>query len=94
MFNFLIFIEFAETFEIALRGNVGSSSDNANPNNVFFNILELGVDGRLSFPRIFFPFNTEKIIPKNMIPSSVISAGFSSQTNVGLDKENFTGGLT
>lgn len=84
----------AETFEIALRGNVGSSTDNANPDNVFFNILELGVDGRLSFPRIFFPFNTEKIIPKNMIPSSVISAGFSSQTNVGLDKENFTGGLT
>jgi hypothetical protein len=84
----------AETFEVALRGNIGSSRDNANPNNVFFNILELGVDGRLSFPRIFFPLNTEKIIPKNMIPSSVISAGFSSQTNVGLDKENFTGGLT
>lgn len=84
----------AETFEVALRGNIGSSRDNANPNNVFFNILELGVDGRLSFPRIFFPLKTEKIIPKNMIPSSVISAGFSSQTNVGLDKENFTGGLT
>jgi len=84
----------AETFEVALRGNIGSSRDNANPNNVFFNILELGVDGRLSFPRIFFPLNTEKIIPKSMIPSSVISAGFSSQTNVGLDKENFTGGLT
>jgi outer membrane protein assembly factor BamA len=84
----------AETFEIALRGNIGSSRDNANPDNIFFNILELGVDGRLSFPRIFFPVNTEKIIPKNMIPSSVISAGFSSQTNVGLDKENFTGGLT
>jgi hypothetical protein len=84
----------AETFEVAVRGNIGSSRDNANPNNVFFNILELGVDGRLSFPRIFFPLKTEKIIPKNMIPSSVISAGFSSQTNVGLDKENFTGGLT
>jgi hypothetical protein len=84
----------AENLEIALRGNIGSSRDNANPNNVFFNILEVGVDGRLSFPRIFFPFSTEKIIPKNMIPSSIISAGFSSQTNVGLDKENFTGGLT
>lgn len=84
----------AETFEVALRGNVGSSTDNANPDNVFFNILEIGIDGRLSFPRIFFPINTEKIIPKNMIPSSVISAGFASQTNVGLDKENFTGALT
>ena len=39
------------------------------------------------------PFGTEKIIPKRMIPSTSISAGFSKQRNIGLDKENFTGGL-
>jgi outer membrane protein assembly factor BamA len=39
------------------------------------------------------PFGTEKIIPKRMIPSTSISSGFSKQRNIGLDKENFTGGL-
>lgn len=81
----------AEILEIALRGNIGSSRDLANPNNVFFNISEYGADVKLSFPRIFFPLNTEKIIPKNTLPTTQISFGMSRQQNIGLDKENFTG---
>ncbi|MFV5693892.1 BamA/TamA family outer membrane protein [Flavobacterium sp. LB3P122] len=84
----------AETLEIAARGNIGSSKDLANPNNTFFNVSEYGLDLKLSFPRIFMPYGTEKIIPKSMIPSTLITAGFAKQRNIGLDKENFTGALS
>jgi hypothetical protein len=84
----------AETLEIAARGNIGSSQDLANPDNTFFNISEYGADMRLNFPRLFFPVKTDKIISKEMIPSTQISLGFAKQQNIGLDKENFTGSLT
>jgi outer membrane protein assembly factor BamA len=84
----------AETFEIAARGNIGSSRDLANPRNNFFNVSEYGVDLKLNIPRIFMPFKTERIIPKSMIPSTLITLGFAKQQNIGLDKENFTTGLT
>jgi hypothetical protein len=84
----------AETLEISARLNIGSSKDMANPNNNFFNVSEYGVDMKLNFPRILMPFGTEKIIPKSMIPSTSIAAGFSKQRNIGLDKESFTGGLS
>lgn len=84
----------AETLELALRGNIGSSKDFANPDNTFFNVFEYGADLRLSFPRILFPVKTESVIPKTMIPSTQISFGIAKQTNIGLDKENFTGAMT
>ena len=84
----------AETFDVALRGNIGSSRDFANPNNTFFNVSEYGIDTNLSFPRILLPFKTDKIIPKRMIPSTRLSLGFAKQQNIGLDKENFTGSMT
>jgi len=80
----------AETLELGIRGNIGSSKDLANPDNRFFNITEIGSDLRLTFPRLFLPFRTEKIIPKSMFPNTLISAGFAKQQNIGLDKENFT----
>lgn len=85
----------AEILELSLRGNIGSSKDNgiANPNNVFFNLSEYGADVKLNFPRVFSPFNTDKIIPKNMIPNTVLSLGFAKQQNIGLDKESLTGGM-
>lgn len=84
----------AETFQIGLRGNVGAAKDLANPNNNFFNISEYGIDAKLNFPRIFFPFKTEKIIPKSMIPTTTLSVGYAKQTNIGLDKQSFTGSFT
>ncbi|TGD57368.1 translocation and assembly module lipoprotein TamL [Flavobacterium humi] len=80
----------AEILELGLRGNIGSSKDLANPDDQFFNISEIGTDLRLSFPRLFLPFGTEKIVPKTMFPNSLISVGFAKQRNIGLDKENFT----
>jgi len=84
----------AETLEISARGNIGSSKDLANPQNNFFNVSEYGLDLKLNIPRIWFPFPTEKIIPKSMIPSTLLSTGISTQKNIGLDKENFTGTLS
>lgn len=84
----------AEILDLSTRGNIGNSNDNAIKDNAFFNILEYGADLKLTFPRIFFPFNTEKIIPKNLIPSTIFSIGVSSQKNIGLDKENVTGILS
>lgn len=84
----------AEILEVSTRGNIGSSSELANPSNVFFNISEYGADLKLTFPRIFFPLKTDRLIPKIMFPNTIASFGISRQQNIGLDKENFTGMLS
>lgn len=81
----------AEILQFGARGNIGSSRDMANPNNVFFNIAEYGGDIRLTFPRIVFPLDTRRIIKKEMLPTTQMSFGLTNQRNIGLDKENFTG---
>ncbi|HEY6142775.1 MAG TPA: BamA/TamA family outer membrane protein [Flavobacterium sp.] len=84
----------AETLEISARGNIGSSKDLANPESNFFNVSEYGIDLKLNIPRIWFPLKTEKIIAKSMIPSTHLSSGLSTQKNIGLDKESYTGALS
>ena len=83
----------AEILDFSLRGNLGTSTDPSiqNSTNAFFNILEFGGDVKLTFPRIFFPINTKKIIKKESLPNTNITLGFSKQTNIGLDKENYNG---
>lgn len=83
----------AEILDFSLRGNLGSSKDASikNSTDAFFNILEYGADVKLSFPSIFFPINTSKIIRKKSLPSTSITLGLSKQTNIGLDKENYYG---
>lgn len=83
----------AEILDFSLRGNLGSSKDASikNSTNAFFNILEYGGDVKLSFPRIFFPINTKRLISKESLPSTSITLGLSKQTNIGLDKENYYG---
>lgn len=80
----------AETLEFAIRGNVGSSKDLANPKDIFFNVSEYGFDLKLYIPRFLFPYKADYIIPKSMIPTTNLSVGFTKQNNIGLDKENFT----
>lgn len=81
----------AETLEISGIGSIGASKDGANERDQFLDINEIGADLKLTIPRLFFPFNTERIIPKYMFPSTRISLAATSQTNVGLDKQTFTG---
>ena len=79
----------AETLQISALGAVGASKDGANAEDRFFDINELGANIKLNIPRLFFPLNTDKIIPKYMSPSTQISTGFTGQTNIGLDKQTF-----
>jgi len=81
----------AETLEISGIGAIGASKDGSKDGDPFFNINEFGGDVKLIIPRFFFPFNTERIIPKYMSPSTRISLGFTSQTNIGLDKQTVNG---
>ncbi|MBT8319130.1 MAG: outer membrane protein assembly factor, partial [Gramella sp.] len=82
-----------ENLEVSGRGSVASSTDAAKSNNEnrFFDITEVGADLKLSLPRIFLPLDTEKIIPKYMSPFTNVSLGFSTQRNIGLDKQTFSG---
>ena len=80
----------AEILEISGRGSLGSSKDAAD-NESFFNISEFGGDVKLTFPRIIFPLNTEKLIPKYMSPSTGLSVGSSIQNNIGLDRQTVNG---
>jgi outer membrane protein assembly factor BamA len=83
-----------ELLDISFRGSVGASSNTSNGDTRFFDLQELGADARLIFPRLFLPFNTDRLIPKYMSPSSNISLGFFSQTNIGLDKQSVNGGFS
>jgi hypothetical protein len=83
----------AETLDITAKGAVGASRDKNNPNDAFFDIIEWGVDLRLTIPRLFTPFYTKHIIPKFMSPTTQISLATTSQTNIGLDKQTFIGTL-
>lgn len=80
----------AETLELAFRGNIGASRDFRAADSRFFNISEFGADLRLKFPRMWFPVNTDAVIPKSMSPSTLVSLGTSFQTNIGLDKQTIT----
>lgn len=83
----------AENLEISGRGSIGSSTDAAasSDKDQFFDITEIGADLKLTFPRIFLPFDSEKFIPKYMMPFTSLSVGVSTQHNIGLDKQNLSG---
>ena len=81
----------AEILELSGRGSIGSSQDAADSDERFFNISEVGADLRLTFPKIIFPLNTNKIIPKYMTPTTNLIFGINSQQNIGLDKQNASG---
>ncbi len=81
----------AETLSISAIGAIGASEDASNTKDQFFDINEIGADLKLTIPRLFLPFNTEKIIPKYMSPTTRISLGATSQRNIGLDKQTVNG---
>lgn len=82
----------AETFEVSGTAAIGSSVEsNRQDSDPFFDINELALDLRLTIPRLFSPFNTEKIIPKYMSPSTRTTLSVSGQTNIGLDKQALNG---
>lgn len=84
----------SELLDISFRGNIGASTNAANGDSRFFDLQELGADAKLSFPRLFLPFDVDNLIPKYMSPSTNFSLGYFSQTNIGLDKQSLNGALT
>ena len=83
----------AETLQVSALGSVGASKDGAKSEDRFFDINEIGADVKLNIPRVFFPINTDRIIPKFMSPTTELGAGFTGQKNIGLDKQTFNGRL-
>lgn len=84
----------AETLEISGIGSIGASEDAKEDGDPFFDIIEYGLDIKLTIPRLFSPFYTESIIPKYMSPSTRIGLATTSQTNIGLDKQTFSGNFS
>lgn len=80
----------AELLEISGSGSVGSSKDAADSESKFFNISDIGANAKLSIPKILFPGNTDRWIPKYMSPVTSISAGVNIQNNIGLDRRNIS----
>ncbi|TXE09545.1 BamA/TamA family outer membrane protein [Gelidibacter salicanalis] len=84
----------AETLEVSGLSSIGASKDAKNSKDAFFDITEIGATVKLTIPRLFFPVNTDKVIPKYMSPSTRILTSATSQRNIGLDKQTFTGNLS
>lgn len=76
----------AETLNISARGSIGLLSDASLSDETFTS--ELGGDVNLTFPRIWFPLRTDKIIPNYMLPQSRLLVGTNFQRNLGLDRQN------
>lgn len=83
----------AENLVLSFEGSFINSAKDASTNSSFFDAYEYGANVSLTFPRIIFPFNISKLIPKNMEPVTAIEFGTSVQQNIGLDRQNVTGVL-
>ena len=79
----------AEVLQVSLKNTLGSSSDISSLESQLFNLYELGADSRIQFPRIMFPINLDRFIPKTMNPSTSINLNLTLQQNIGLDKQYF-----
>ena len=79
----------AEVLQVSLKNTLGSSSDISSLESQLFNLYELGADTSIQFPRIMFPINLDRFIPKTMNPSTSINLNLTLQQNIGLDKQYF-----
>jgi hypothetical protein len=82
-----------EIFDVSIQGSfVNLAEDFGDADFNFFGLTswEIGGTASLKMPRIFFPINTNKIIPKYMRPKTDISISTSLQKNIGLDRQNIT----
>ncbi|MDT0605420.1 BamA/TamA family outer membrane protein [Croceitalea rosinachiae] len=75
----------AETLSLSARGSIGLLDDEISEESF---TSEIGGDINLTFPRIWFPLNTEKIIPYYMLPQTRLSIGTNFQQNLGLDRQS------
>lgn len=76
----------AETLEVSARGTIGKSGEET--------ISEVGADMQIKVPRVLLPSQISKLIPQSMSPTSRLLFGTSVQKNIGLDRQNFTTGVS
>lgn len=82
-----------EILETSFQGSFLNTSKDVSDNSKFFNAWEIGTSATLKIPRILFPANTDNIIPKRMTPKTNIGVSVNLQRNIGLDRQNITGGI-
>lgn len=80
----------ADILKLSFRANLGSSSEVANTQDQLFNINEIGGSLSLSLPKIVFPFSKKLFKRNNTQPFTRFTYGFSTQENIGLDRQNHT----
>lgn len=83
----------SEILELSLQGSLFNLANDPSNSNNFFNGHEILSSASLRFPRILFPLNTSKLIPKYMAPTTNFDANLSFQKNVGLDRQTTTAGM-
>ena len=83
----------SEIVQLSFQGSFLNAVDAANKSSSFFNAWELLAGASIKFPRIIFPFNTSSIVPKHMAPHTIMDLSMSFQKNIGLDRQNITGGI-
>tara|TARA_B100000989_G_scaffold126273_1_gene93639 strand:- start:4443 stop:6953 length:2511 start_codon:yes stop_codon:yes gene_type:complete len=90
-FNIRNIFRGTENLSINLNNSIGASKDIGDPNDSFFNLFELGGNLNLRIPRAILPFNTYKLIKKEMNPVTNLIIGSTVQKNIGLDKQYYSG---
>ncbi|WP_449566803.1 translocation and assembly module lipoprotein TamL [Lutimonas saemankumensis] len=83
----------SEIMELSFQGSIFNLAEDPSDSRGFFNGWEILSSASLRFPRILFPVNTDKIIPKYMAPTTNFDASLSFQKNVGLDRQTTTAGM-
>ncbi len=83
----------SEILELSFQGSLFNLANDPSNSDNFFNGWEILSGASLRFPRILFPINTSKIIPKYMAPTTNFDASLSFQKNVGLDRQTTTAGM-
>lgn len=83
----------AENLNTTVSWSTGTISNTKNPDNRVW-AHEFSANTSLTFPRLLLPFGSHFFIPKRFSPTSSISLGASLQKNIGMDRINFTTGLT
>lgn len=83
----------AENLNTTVSWSTGTIRNTKNPDSRVW-AHEFSASTSLSFPRLLLPFSSYRWIPKRYSPTSTISIGASLQKNIGMDRINFTTGLT
>ncbi len=90
-FNIRNIFRGTENLSVNLNNSIGASRDLGDPEDSFFNLLELGGNINLKIPRAILPFKSYNFIKKEMNPQTNIIIGSTFQKNIGLDKQYYSG---